>query len=111
MLFTYTAPVATTFPPTYKYIPNTNNYDRRPEKKNRCPAWCDRVLWRTRISQNTTSILNNIEKQIKATHMRNCQTGKKCYKLKRTKGKIPQIENRSPTNLIRKEPLQTGAKW
>ena len=37
---------ALTFPPTYKYIPGQNRYDRRPEKKMRCPAWCDRVLWR-----------------------------------------------------------------
>ena len=37
-----------TFPPTYKYIPGTSELDRRPEKKNRCPAWCDRILWRTR---------------------------------------------------------------
>ena len=35
------------FPPTYKYQPGTDEYDRRPEKKIRPPAWCDRVLWRT----------------------------------------------------------------
>jgi phosphatidylinositol-bisphosphatase len=34
------------FPPTYKYQPGTDMYDRRPEKKIRAPAWCDRVLWR-----------------------------------------------------------------
>lgn len=34
------------FTPTYKYIPGTHEYDRRPEKKMRCPAWCDRVLWK-----------------------------------------------------------------
>ena len=38
------APV--TFPPTYKFIPGTPHYDRRPDKKKRAPAWCDRVLWR-----------------------------------------------------------------
>jgi len=37
-----------TFPPTYKYQPGTNLYERRPEKKLRCPAWCDRVLWRSK---------------------------------------------------------------
>ena len=36
------------FPPTYKYIPGTAELDTRPHKKNRCPAWCDRILWRTR---------------------------------------------------------------
>ena len=35
-----------TFLPTYQFIPGTNLYDRRPDKKLRCPAWCDRVLWR-----------------------------------------------------------------
>lgn len=34
------------FAPTYKYQPGTNDYDRRPEKKVRAPAWCDRILWR-----------------------------------------------------------------
>ena len=34
------------FPPTYKYEPGSDRYDRRPDKKTRAPAWCDRVLWR-----------------------------------------------------------------
>ena len=36
-----------TFAPTYKYQPNTNQYERRAEKKIRAPAWCDRVLYKT----------------------------------------------------------------
>eukprot|EP00596_Hydrurales_sp_CCMP1899_P000717 CAMPEP_0119046722 /NCGR_PEP_ID=MMETSP1177-20130426/48508_1 /TAXON_ID=2985 /ORGANISM="Ochromonas sp, Strain CCMP1899" /LENGTH=540 /DNA_ID=CAMNT_0007020297 /DNA_START=42 /DNA_END=1665 /DNA_ORIENTATION=+ len=35
------------FEPTYKFAPGTSQYDNRPEKKLRAPAWCDRVLWRT----------------------------------------------------------------
>ena len=35
------------FGPTYKYQPGTNDYDQRPDKKIRAPAWCDRVLWRS----------------------------------------------------------------
>ena len=42
------------FNPSYKYIPGTHDYDRRPEKKMRCPAWCDRVLWK--------QVKNGIEK-------------------------------------------------
>ena len=42
------------FTPTYKYRPGTGKYDLRgtpwdPDSKGgkmRCPAWCDRVLWR-----------------------------------------------------------------
>lgn len=37
-----------TFAPTYKYEPKTDHYDRRPEKKLRCPAWCDRVLYKSK---------------------------------------------------------------
>jgi hypothetical protein len=35
------------FPPTYQFIPGTANYDCREQGKQRCPAWCDRILWRT----------------------------------------------------------------
>ena len=34
------------FPPTYKFNPKTDEYERRAEKKQRAPAWCDRVLWK-----------------------------------------------------------------
>ncbi len=34
------------FLPTYKYQPGTDEYEKRPEKKLRAPAWCDRVLWK-----------------------------------------------------------------
>lgn len=34
-----------TFPPTYKYIKNTNEYV--PIAQNRIPAYCDRVLWKS----------------------------------------------------------------
>ena len=33
------------FLPTYKYQPGTDSYEKRPDKKLRAPAWCDRILW------------------------------------------------------------------
>ena len=38
------------FAPTYKYQPNTDLYECRPDKKLRAPAWCDRVLWHSQVS-------------------------------------------------------------
>lgn len=38
------------FLPTYKFIPGTDEYDNRPDKKLRPPAWCDRILWRVKDS-------------------------------------------------------------
>eukprot|EP01039_Chlorochromonas_danica_P003152 gene3152-3452_t len=35
-----------TFPPTYQFIPGKNVYNTV-SKKQRIPAWCDRILWRT----------------------------------------------------------------
>jgi len=43
------------FAPTYKFQPGTSLYERRPDKKKRFPAWCDRILWR-RGSKKTTDI-------------------------------------------------------
>lgn len=40
---------AIAFPPTYKFQAGTMMYEKRPEKKLRAPAWCDRILWRARV--------------------------------------------------------------
>jgi hypothetical protein len=35
-----------TFKPTYRYLVGTDQYDRKPEGKMRCPSWCDRILFK-----------------------------------------------------------------
>jgi inositol polyphosphate 5-phosphatase INPP5B/F len=45
------------FGPTYKFQPGTGEYDRRPEKKIRAPAWCDRILWRENTSLDAVNQL------------------------------------------------------
>lgn len=47
-----------TFIPTYKYQPGTDNFERRPEKKLRAPAWCDRVLWKRLSDKETVQLLD-----------------------------------------------------
>lgn len=37
------------FQPTYKFQPKTELYERRPDKKLRAPAWCDRILWKSNL--------------------------------------------------------------
>ena len=46
------------FAPTYKYDHNSTAYDT--SAQSRCPAWCDRVLWRepTAAATHTASVVN-----------------------------------------------------
>lgn len=71
------------FAPTYKYQPGTDDYDQRPEKKIRAPAWCDRILWKTSgnysnsielLSYQRSNLLPSDHKPVYA--MFNCQLHK-----------------------------------
>ncbi|KAL5512223.1 hypothetical protein ACEPAG_3508 [Sanghuangporus baumii] len=43
-----------TFPPTYKYDRRSSEYDT--SEKGRVPAWCDRILYRTRNSERVQNL-------------------------------------------------------
>ena len=65
------------FPPTYKYIVNSNEYDYKPKNKKkkensnepqtsgkkRNPSWCDRVFYKKNayVTKNGKNIISGIE--------------------------------------------------
>lgn len=59
LAFTEFTESAITFPPTYKYIKGTNDYDDRPRKLIREPAWCDRVLYTRESSIGEKPLIRN----------------------------------------------------
>jgi len=59
------------FPPTFKYMPKTDDYATG-DGKNRMPAWCDRILWKAtekhRVEQcfykSTSDVVNSDHKPV-----------------------------------------------
>ena len=51
------------FDPTYKYSPGTPNYNRE-----RCPAWCDRILWKLRKADIDVEIFRDLDSYVSTEH-------------------------------------------
>jgi len=59
------------FPPTFKYMPKTDDYATG-DGKNRMPAWCDRILWKAREKhrveqysyKSTSDVVNSDHKPV-----------------------------------------------
>ena len=63
------------FPPTYKYIRGSSQYDDRKEKKIRAPSWCDRILYclhdassSTEVSRITVVDYNHVPSMVTSDH-------------------------------------------
>ena len=57
------------FRPTYKFTPGGEGYDRDPDGKQRAPAWCDRVLWRTLSPARVTqTCYTSVESELMSDH-------------------------------------------
>ncbi|XP_057373007.1 inositol polyphosphate 5-phosphatase E-like [Daphnia carinata] len=53
-----------TFPPTYKYIPGTGDFD---EDKQRIPSYTDRILWKERKGAHLRCAHYDVAKQLKSS--------------------------------------------
>jgi len=76
------------FDPTYKYIPGSANYNRE-----RCPAWCDRVLWKLKKADLDIEVFGDLDTYVSDEHF----SVKSGNTVNFTKVRSATVANRSET--------------
>ncbi|XP_059072764.1 type I inositol polyphosphate 5-phosphatase 2 isoform X1 [Cryptomeria japonica] len=90
------------FSPTYKYIPNSDQYhgtEHKAGEKRRSPAWCDRILWfgkgLKQVSYEKQDFRLSDHRPVKAIYLAEVEVLSN-HKMKKTLGlstKVPEMSN------------------
>ena len=83
------------FRPTYKFDKGTDVYDS--SRKQRVPAWTDRILWRSNGGHDIQLLAYDCEQTVKTSD----------HRAVRAVFNIPKIVNKDPTGEIRKQRRNT----